>query len=365
VDGGLGFNNPVQELVNEAYFLYGAKRPIGCIVSIGTGLGRDVSLGPISVVGVKRWVRGIVSVASGSERQHERMIANSLRLPPVGEKKYFRFNVGETDWAKGVNENEVGVLNNLCGTTVDMLEEDHFKARYIQLDDCERMQEFAELSKRYMTGKDQQKLARKCAKRLYRTALTPTGLLIRARTGPSDCRELGGEDQGAARVFGSGQLADKMNEASVLTHELSSQAMYNSDYASLNLSITSSHGFLSEDNKKHPTKASAVFKRVKFYSFEWKAREAAGHGDLSPHTFRQLLIHFVKREWVPSWMKINSREFRGTFRIMIFFVTIIVLIKLLITPTINDADGIHTLPIMIRNYSNEKASVGVRSLAQI
>src|SRR5438046_1431206 len=36
VDAGLGFNNPTEEVIDEAHQLWPGK-PIGCILSIGTG----------------------------------------------------------------------------------------------------------------------------------------------------------------------------------------------------------------------------------------------------------------------------------------------------------------------------------------
>src|SRR5213078_4792779 len=35
-DGGFGWNNPVEEAIAEAHMLW-PKRPIGCLVSVGTG----------------------------------------------------------------------------------------------------------------------------------------------------------------------------------------------------------------------------------------------------------------------------------------------------------------------------------------
>ena len=64
VDAALGCNNPLNELLHEADDLFGKDRPIGCIVSLGTGskpLPSDLGR-PSGVFGTIKWAIGVIKV---------------------------------------------------------------------------------------------------------------------------------------------------------------------------------------------------------------------------------------------------------------------------------------------------------------
>lgn len=91
IDGGLGCNNPVKEVVNEASRLWKGQRTIGCIVSVGTGkpgvIGlrkpdRFQQLLPVNLIKVMQ------RIATDCEANHQ-----DMRRNPFLEHKYFRFNV--------------------------------------------------------------------------------------------------------------------------------------------------------------------------------------------------------------------------------------------------------------------------------
>jgi len=91
IDGGLGRNNPSWVVLDEANTLFGA-RPIGCLVSIGTGQVEAVGIRrpgffqqivPIDVVDALR------AIATDCEDTHEHMLLLFAQLP----RTYFRLNV--------------------------------------------------------------------------------------------------------------------------------------------------------------------------------------------------------------------------------------------------------------------------------
>jgi len=93
VDGGIGRNNPSWVVLDEASTLFGA-RPIGCLVSVGTG--------QVEAVGIKRpgffhqiaptdVVDALRAIATDCEDTHERMQRLFTQLP----RTYFRLNVDQ------------------------------------------------------------------------------------------------------------------------------------------------------------------------------------------------------------------------------------------------------------------------------
>ncbi|KAF9476075.1 FabD/lysophospholipase-like protein [Pholiota conissans] len=91
VDGGLGYNNPCQMVLDEAQLLF-SNRQIGCLVSIGTGRAQ--------VTAIKRpWLHqqvvptnvidALVAITTDCERTHQEMLIRFSKLPNT----YFRLNV--------------------------------------------------------------------------------------------------------------------------------------------------------------------------------------------------------------------------------------------------------------------------------
>ncbi|KAG6902390.1 hypothetical protein C0995_000595 [Termitomyces sp. Mi166 len=96
VDGGLRCNNPTDELFQEAQSVYGRERAIACIVSIGTGHPRTITLrrprGFQRVYPTKLFT-ALVAIATDCESisdEFERQYGVGRR--ETG-KTYFRFNV--------------------------------------------------------------------------------------------------------------------------------------------------------------------------------------------------------------------------------------------------------------------------------
>ena len=87
-DGALKSNNPVEELVSEIDAEF-ADRPIGCIISIGTGVSKSEKLGKSLVTIAKV----CADIAMDTENTHERFRDRECGTDGRFCGKYFRFNV--------------------------------------------------------------------------------------------------------------------------------------------------------------------------------------------------------------------------------------------------------------------------------
>ncbi|KAF8538287.1 acyl transferase/acyl hydrolase/lysophospholipase [Trichophaea hybrida] len=91
IDGGIGFNNPVQQVLDEAHTIH-ENRPVDCILSVGTGRALTVGL-PQPDTFQKLLPTYIITVlkrlATDSERTSREVEKRYRSTPGV----YFRFNV--------------------------------------------------------------------------------------------------------------------------------------------------------------------------------------------------------------------------------------------------------------------------------
>jgi len=108
IDGGLGRNNPSRVVLDEANTLFRA-RPIGCLVSIGTGHTGIINIkkpGFLQQVLPTDVIEALKAILTDCEATHEdmwRLFANSSNI-------YFRLNVeqgmqgiGFSEWEKLAN----------------------------------------------------------------------------------------------------------------------------------------------------------------------------------------------------------------------------------------------------------------------
>lgn len=121
VDGGVGHNNPAELAIHEAHKIW-PGRPIGCLVSIGTGLEDAIQLGD-GTEGGKGWKRAFLATISPSTEFEIEVAEWCVDLLTSSEKTnrdlkfradrlgirdhYFRFNVpqgmskiGLEDWKR-------------------------------------------------------------------------------------------------------------------------------------------------------------------------------------------------------------------------------------------------------------------------
>lgn len=88
VDGALGYNNPIRPMLDEASHIWGGKRPIGCIMSVGTGLPRLGTVG-----------EGVTLAKTLKEMATDtQTVANEFKNEMIAQfgpdqQVYFRFNV--------------------------------------------------------------------------------------------------------------------------------------------------------------------------------------------------------------------------------------------------------------------------------
>ncbi|KAI7780329.1 hypothetical protein LA080_016177 [Diaporthe eres] len=121
VDAALGTNNPISILWDEAVNLFGKKRRLGCVVSLGTG-SRKVEMAPggeklkekakflISAIKV------IKEIGTDSEKDHERWQAKFAEF----ENTYFRLNVD--GGAQGIELSDWQKIGQLKARTRDYLQ---------------------------------------------------------------------------------------------------------------------------------------------------------------------------------------------------------------------------------------------------
>ena len=108
IDGGLGRNNPSRVVLDEANTLF-RTRPIGCLVSIGTGQAEIISIkqpGFLQQVLPMDVIEALKAISADCETTHEEMQHLFANLPNT----YFRLNVdqgmqgiGFSEWEKLAN----------------------------------------------------------------------------------------------------------------------------------------------------------------------------------------------------------------------------------------------------------------------
>ncbi|CAK7221294.1 hypothetical protein SCUCBS95973_004445 [Sporothrix curviconia] len=88
VDGGLGYNNPVQQVLDEATHVF-PGRNVQCIISIGTGAARAIRFPDSPKTSPFQLVEALTNMATDSDRTAERVHVQFQHTQNV----YFRFNV--------------------------------------------------------------------------------------------------------------------------------------------------------------------------------------------------------------------------------------------------------------------------------
>ncbi|CAK7207974.1 hypothetical protein SEUCBS139899_010808 [Sporothrix eucalyptigena] len=88
VDGGLGYNNPIEQVLEEACRIF-PKRKVACIVSIGTGLARVIRFPSSPKASPFKLVDALTKMATESDTTAERV---QVRFRDT-QDTYFRFSV--------------------------------------------------------------------------------------------------------------------------------------------------------------------------------------------------------------------------------------------------------------------------------
>jgi hypothetical protein len=93
IDGAMGANNPIRELVDEAVMLYGAERKVACVISIGTGVANVINYdqsGFWEKIFRKNLIASLVKLAADSDKVAEEMEKKYRAATPT---MYWRLNV--------------------------------------------------------------------------------------------------------------------------------------------------------------------------------------------------------------------------------------------------------------------------------
>jgi patatin-like phospholipase/acyl hydrolase len=108
IDGGLGHNNPSKLVLEEAKVVF-PNRPIGCLVSIGTGQAEMISIkspGILRQIIPTDIIQALKGISTDCESTHEDMLLQFTHSPNT----YFRLNVEQgmqaielSEWEKMVN----------------------------------------------------------------------------------------------------------------------------------------------------------------------------------------------------------------------------------------------------------------------
>ena len=91
VDGGLGRNNPIMAVLEEAELVF-PGRQVACIISIGTGQAQTISILPPSLrqrMLPSDVIKALQAIATDCEQSAQEIARRFLSTPNV----YFRFNV--------------------------------------------------------------------------------------------------------------------------------------------------------------------------------------------------------------------------------------------------------------------------------
>lgn len=112
IDGGVGCNNPIQQILDEVRAAFGAERFVSCVISIGTGIPKVTDLKKSTTLTKIIPINAINALAKvATECQNaSREVGNRFKDVP---DFYFRFNVEQglqdTEMDEWENQNDVVV----------------------------------------------------------------------------------------------------------------------------------------------------------------------------------------------------------------------------------------------------------------
>lgn len=123
VDGGLGYNNPIRALMEEASHLWPNEK-IGCVVSVGTGVPASNDIGRR----IKPLLQTLKNMSLDTQKVAREFEAD-MRSRYEGQNLYFRFNVQHGLEKVGLEE-----WNHL--DTVKVATQDYLNEQWCKVDLC-------------------------------------------------------------------------------------------------------------------------------------------------------------------------------------------------------------------------------------
>jgi hypothetical protein len=115
VDAGLGFNNPTEEIVEEAETIFGASTPLRVLISLGCGVKSSIRYDAPSVIdkflplNAINTVKDIATDCEKTSQNLERYFKNHTNV-------YFRFNIPEIGDI-GLSEVDKATLDRISAST--------------------------------------------------------------------------------------------------------------------------------------------------------------------------------------------------------------------------------------------------------
>jgi len=157
--------------MGEARLHFGFARPVGCLVTIGTGMTPNVALPAQGTNPISAATSTIMTLEKMWELATKTEHANKLAQPLCEAGTYYRFNVGEKipekRWVEKVEPSLFGQW--FGGETPQEIEHftvENWKKITIDLADYKHMEEFAQLTQRYMQTQEEIKRSGECATKL-------------------------------------------------------------------------------------------------------------------------------------------------------------------------------------------------------
>ncbi|KAJ6443016.1 COM1 regulatory protein [Purpureocillium lavendulum] len=117
VDGGLGYNNPVEQVLEEARRIFPGRK-VACVVSIGTGTTRIIEFPDSPKRNAYKVIKALKKMATESETTAEKMNRRFAATKGI----YFRFNVDRG--LEGVGLEEWEYLSAVRTHTTEYLRQD-------------------------------------------------------------------------------------------------------------------------------------------------------------------------------------------------------------------------------------------------
>lgn len=122
IGAGMGCNNPVQQVLDEAELVFGPKRQVDCILSIGTGQPETIGLrepDAFQKLLLMKIIRVLKALVTESEKAAERLVKSYENVSGV----YFRLNVEQG--VQGVTLAEWDRLGEVRTNTTAYLNKSH------------------------------------------------------------------------------------------------------------------------------------------------------------------------------------------------------------------------------------------------
>jgi len=160
----------------EALNIFGKARPIGCFLTIGTGMPVNLDMGPAgsgvwdTIFATKALISTLMGFATATMGTHLQL---SQLFDFFHEGAYFRFNAGEKIDAHWVEATKSWSIKSIWGDDAPgekYLAPDNWANEMIQLDEWDKMDQFVAFTEKYLRKPEQVRLLKECVDRMVASA---------------------------------------------------------------------------------------------------------------------------------------------------------------------------------------------------